>query len=170
MATRQNHTQRHQTIEDRLDALLDAEMARKARRSGCTDPRAYLRQQAAAKRREKRLAQQARRDAAWLVAQHVNTAGQPPARVEPAPIPVQFQLPAWCEITHQAARQHKLRTAARYMQRRHPGPFRLPPGDNPILLGAPAQPPALTVIDPATAHAIQQCKALVLEMKGWKAA
>ena len=124
MATRQNHTQRHATIEDRLDALLDAEMARKARRSGCTDPRAYLRQQAAAKRREKRLAQQARRDAAWLVAQHVNTAAPPP-------------------VYH--------------------------PGQN-ICRGYYPRVAKLVVIDPATAHAIAQCRALVAEMKTWKAA
>ena len=83
MATRQNHTQRHATIEDRLDALLDAEMARKARRHGHADPRAYLHAQAAEARREKRLAQQARRDAAALVMAHVNTAAPPMRRVHP---------------------------------------------------------------------------------------
>lgn len=77
MATRQNHTQRHATIEDRLDALLDAEMARKARRHGHADPRAYLKAQAAAARRAKRQAQQARRDAAYLISQHVNTCPPP---------------------------------------------------------------------------------------------
>ena len=128
MATRQNHRKRHATIEGRADAILDVVQTGKARRRGFPATPAgvcaYLHAQAAEARREKRLAQQARDDAAWLVAQHVNTAAPPP-------------------VYH--------------------------PGQN-ICRGYYPRVAKLVVIDPATAHAIAQCRALVAEMKTWKAA